>query len=158
MPTELLDATGDRLRAAGREFGTTTGRPRRCGWFDAPITRHACRTNGVDGLGLMKLDVLDGFERVGLVTGYRTKAGDLLPGLPMDILDWDSVVPETTWYPGWSTPTRGALALEDLPREARVYLDALAESVETPIAYLSTGPDRAEGFAWPGSFLPPYLT
>ena len=69
FPSELFDAVGDRIREVGREFGTTTGRPRRCGWFDAPITAHACRINGVDGLGLMKLDVLDGFPEVGLVVG-----------------------------------------------------------------------------------------
>jgi adenylosuccinate synthase len=157
MPTELLDATGDRIREAGREFGTTTGRPRRCGWFDAPITRHACRVNGVDGLGLMKLDVLDGFERVGLVTSYVDGDGTHLDRLPMDIEEWESVKPHVTWFPGWSRPTRGLRSLDELPREARTYLEALEQSVETPIAYLSTGPDRFEGFALPDQFVAAYL-
>lgn len=153
MPSELLDATGDRLREVGREFGTTTGRPRRCGWFDAPITRHAVRTNGADGLGLMKLDVMDGFEEVGLVTGYRNSQGELLSSLPSCAQDWLGVVPEVRIFKGWSQATRGVRALADLPKEARIYLDALMEAAEAPIAYLSTGPDRDEGFAWPGLFL-----
>ena len=153
MPSELFDATGDRLRTVGREFGTTTGRPRRCGWFDAPITRHAVRTNGADGLGLMKLDVLDGFEEVGLVTGYRTKQGELLTSLPSCAQDWTDLMPEVRMYQGWTQVTRGVRALTNLPKEARVYLDALMEAAEAPIAYLSTGPDRDEGFAWPGLFL-----
>ncbi|MFZ1614976.1 MAG: adenylosuccinate synthase [Holophaga sp.] len=153
MPSELLDATGDRLREVGREFGTTTGRPRRCGWFDAPITRHAVRTNGADGLGLMKLDVMDGFEEVGLVTGYRNSHGEVLTSLPSCAQDWLGVKPEVRMFKGWSQATRGVRALADLPKEARVYLDALMEAAEAPIAYLSTGPDRDEGFAWPGLFL-----
>ncbi|MBP1626652.1 MAG: Adenylosuccinate synthetase [Holophagaceae bacterium] len=153
MVSELHDATGDRIREAGREFGTTTGRPRRCGWFDAPITRHACLTNGVDGLGLMKLDVLDGFEQVGLVIGYRDGEGRVSNRLPACAAEWDALKAEIKYFPGWQKPTRGATRLEQLPTEARVYLDALVESVETPIAYLSTGPDREEGLLYAGSFL-----
>ncbi|MCE1228720.1 MAG: adenylosuccinate synthetase, partial [Firmicutes bacterium] len=152
MPTELLDATGDRLREAGHEFGTTTGRPRRCGWFDGPITRHAVKTNGVDGLGLMKLDVLDGLEEVGLVTGY-TLHGKPLSHLPSCLQDWQDVKPEVRMFKGWSQPTRGIRQWSDLPGEARAYLEALQEAVDAPIAYLSTGPDRDEGFVWPGRFL-----
>lgn len=153
MPSELFDATGDRLREVGREFGTTTGRPRRCGWFDAPITAHACRTNGVDGLAIMKLDVLDGFEQVGVVIGYRDGEGGLAKRLPACADDWAQLRPEIRMMPGWSAPTRGLRRLEDLPEEARTYLDLLAECCGTPIAYLSTGPDRAEGFTLPGSCL-----
>jgi adenylosuccinate synthase len=153
MPSELLDATGDRLREVGREFGTTTGRPRRCGWFDAPITRHAVRTNGADGLGVMKLDVMDGFEEVGLVTGYRDGNGSRISHLPSCAQDWLELTPEIKKFKGWSQPTRGIRDLKHLPNEARIYLDALAEAAEAPIAYLSTGPDRDEGFAWPGRFL-----
>ncbi len=153
MPSELLDATGARLREVGREFGTTTGRPRRCGWFDAPITRHAVRTNGADGLGLMKLDVLDGFPEVGLVIGYRNGHGELSANLPSCSQDWLDLTPEVRMFKGWSQPTRGVKSLSELPTEARGYLDALMEIVEAPIAYLSTGPDRDEGFVWPGCFL-----
>ncbi len=153
MPSELLDATGDRIRELGREFGTTTGRPRRCGWFDAVITGHACRVNGVDGLGLMKLDVLDGFDQVGLVVGYRDGGGRVGDRIPSCIQDWKEIQPEIRYFKGWSTPTRGIQDPAKLPAEARAYLDALTASVDTPIAYLSTGPDRVEGYVAPGSFL-----
>lgn len=153
MVSELHDATGDRIREAGREFGTTTGRPRRCGWFDAPITRHACLTNGVDGLGLMKLDVLDGFDQVGMVVGYRDGEGRVSNKLPACAAEWNSLKAEIKYFPGWQNPTRGATKLEQLPKEARIYLDALVEAVETPIAYLSTGPDRVEGLLYSQTFL-----
>jgi adenylosuccinate synthase len=153
FPSELFDATGDRIREVGREFGTTTGRPRRCGWFDAPVTAHACRVNGVDGIGLMKLDVLDGFPQVGLVTGYRDGEGRVGTRVPTSMADWDALKVEIRYFPGWTEPTRGIRDLAKLPKAARAYLDALSEAIETPIAYLSTGPDRAEGFVYPGSFL-----
>ncbi len=153
FPSELFDSVGDRLREVGREFGTTTGRPRRCGWFDAPITAHACRLNGVDGIGLMKLDVLDGFPEVGIVLGYRDGEGRVTTRIPTCISDWDQLKVEVKYFKGWTEPTRGIKELSKLPKEARVYVEALAESIETPIAYLSTGPDRVEGFVYPGTFL-----
>jgi adenylosuccinate synthase len=156
FPAELHDATGDRLREVGHEFGTTTGRPRRCGWFDAPITAHACRTNGVDGLAIMKLDVLDGMDQVGLIVGYRTGEGTLTTTLPGCAADWNDLHPEVKWFKGW-TRTRGITDHRQLPAEAQAYLEALAESVEVPITYLSTGPDRSEGCVYPGTFLEPLL-
>lgn len=153
FPSELFDAVGDRLREVGHEFGTTTGRPRRCGWFDAPVTAHSCRLNGVDGLGLMKLDVLDGFPQVGMVIGYRDGEGRISTKVPTCISDWDELQVEVTTFKGWTEPTRGITNPSLLPREARAYLEAIEEATETPIAYLSTGPDRAEGFVTPGSFL-----
>jgi adenylosuccinate synthase len=156
FPAELHDATGDRIREVGREFGTTTGRPRRCGWFDAPITAHACRTNGVDGLAIMKLDVLDGFEEVGLIVGYRNGEGTLTTKLPSCAADWKDLKPEIKMFQGW-TSTRGITDHRKLPAEAQAYLAALSESVEVPISYLSTGPDRAEGCVYPGTFLEPLL-
>ena len=153
FPSELFDGVGDRLREVGREFGTTTGRPRRCGWFDAPVTAHACRTNGVDGIGLMKLDVLDGFPEVGMVIGYRDGEGRVTTKIPTCISDWEQLKVEVKYFMGWSEPTRGITDPSKLPKKARVYLEALAESIETPIAYLSTGPDREEGFVYPGTFL-----
>ena len=153
FPSELKDAVGDRIREVGREFGTTTGRPRRCGWFDAAIMAHACRINGVDGLGLMKLDVLDGLSEVGLVTGYSDGNGGVTKSLPSCAADWEHLQPVVKYFKGWTGTTRGVTQLSNLPAEARAYLDALADISETPIAYLSTGPDRHEGFAWPGSFL-----
>jgi adenylosuccinate synthase len=157
MPSELLDATGDRLREVGREFGTTTGRPRRCGWFDAPITAHACRTNGVDGLAIMKLDVLDGLEQVGLVVGYRDGEGGLTKSLPSCASEWKELQPEIRFFEGWES-TRGLKAHGELPPSAQAYLEALSEAVEISIAYLSTGPDRREGCVYPGTFLEPLLT
>jgi adenylosuccinate synthase len=157
FPSELLDATGEQLRQVGREFGTTTGRPRRCGWFDAVITRHACRTNGADGLGIMKLDVMDGFAEVGMVVGYRDGEGKVSGVLPACASDWDQIQPVVKMFKGWSSPTRGITDPKNLPAEARAYLAALSDAVETPIAYLSTGPDRNEGYVPAGSFLEPLL-
>ncbi len=153
MVSELLNPLGDRLREAGHEYGTTTGRPRRCGWFDAPITAHACRTNGVDGLAIMKLDVLDGFDEVGMVVAYRDGRGNLTNELPACAAEWAGLRPEIKMFSGWKTPTRGITDHRLLPAEARTYLDALVDAVKTPIAYLSTGPDRTEGCIYPGSFL-----
>ncbi len=153
MVSELLNPLGDRIREAGHEYGTTTGRPRRCGWFDAPITAHACRTNGVEGLAVMKLDVLDGLDEVGLVVAYRDASGKLTSELPACAAEWGDLRPEIKLFKGWSAPTRGITDHRQLPKEARTYLDTLAEAVETPIAYLSTGPDRAEGCVYPGTFL-----
>ncbi len=157
FPSELKDATGDALRNIGREFGTTTGRPRRCGWFDAVITRYACRLNGVDGLGLMKVDVLDGFDSVGMVVGYRDGEGRVTQRVPSTPYEWEQVLPEVRYFAGWQEPTRGITCLDKLPSTALAYLEALQEAIETPIAYLSTGPDRSEGFPWPGSFLEEFL-
>ncbi len=153
MVSELLNPLGDRIREAGHEYGTTTGRPRRCGWFDAPITAHACRTNGVDGLAVMKLDVLDGMDEVGMVVAYRDGRGALTSELPSCAAEWADLKPEIKLFKGWSTPTRGITDHRQLPAEAQAFLDSLAESVETPIAYLSTGPDRTEGCVYPGTFL-----
>jgi len=153
MPSELHDAMGQRLREVGKEFGTTTGRPRRCGWFDGPITAHACRTNGVHGLAIMKLDVLDGLDEVGLVTGYRDGEGRVSTRIPSCAPDWDALRPEIRMLPGWKTPTRGVTDPASLPKEAQTYLAALTETVECPLAYLSTGPDRHEGCIYPDAFL-----
>jgi adenylosuccinate synthase len=156
FPAEMHDATGARLREVGREFGTTTGRPRRCGWFDAPITAHACRTNGIDGLAIMKLDVLDGMDEVGLIVGYRTGEGTLTTKLPSCAADWKDLQPETKFFNGW-TSTRGITDHRQLPHGAQAYLEALTESVQVPLSYLSTGPDRVEGCVYPGTFLEPLL-
>jgi adenylosuccinate synthase len=157
FPSELLDATGDQMRQVGREFGTTTGRPRRCGWFDAVITRHACRTNGADALGIMKLDVMDGLAEVGMVVGYRDGEGSVIESLPPCANDWAQVQPVIKRFKGWNTTTRGITDPKALPGEARTYLAALCDAVETPLAYLSTGPDRNEGYIPAGSLLEPML-
>jgi adenylosuccinate synthase len=153
FPSELNDATGELLRKTGNEFGTTTGRPRRCGWLDAAITRYACRTNGVDGLCLMKMDVLDVIPEIGLVVGYRDGEGRVSMRVPTCQYEWSQVQPEIRVFPGWLSSTRGATAFDQLPPVAQRYLEAVVDVIGTPIAYLSTGPDRHEGFVWPGSFL-----
>jgi adenylosuccinate synthase len=145
FPSELNDSIGEKIRTVGHEFGTTTGRPRRCGWFDSVALRYACRLNGVDALGIMKLDVLDCLERIGIVKGYKSKDGKLLHTPPSSIQDLENIDPIIEYFDGWPTPTKGARSWSNLPTQARKYLRAIEEIVETPIGYISTGPDREEG-------------
>jgi adenylosuccinate synthase len=141
MPTELLDATGEELRKVGNEFGATTGRPRRCGWFDAVVVRYAVRVNGLTGLAITKLDVLDGFEKIALCTGYRI-GGEIVSEFPGDIAELEGIEPVYEWFDGWKAPTSGARKLSDLPTPARAYLDRLVELVECPAQYVSVGTRR----------------
>ncbi len=141
MPTELLDATGEELRKVGNEFGATTGRPRRCGWFDAVVVRYAVRVNGLTGLAITKLDVLDGFEKIALCTGYKI-GGDVVSEFPGDIAELDGIEPVYEWFDGWKSPTSGARKLSDLPKQARAYLDRVVELVECPAQYVSVGTRR----------------
>jgi adenylosuccinate synthase len=145
FPSELNDSIGEQIRNVGHEFGTTTGRPRRCGWFDAVALRYACRVNGVDALGIMKLDVLDDLERIGLVKSYQSKDGKSLLTPPSSIQDWESLEPIIEYFDGWSAPVKGTKTWNSLPVQAQKYLRVIEETVETPIAYISTGPDREEG-------------
>lgn len=146
FPSELNDAVAEHLRREGHEFGTTTGRPRRCGWFDATVVRHSCRLNGADSIGMMKLDVLDGLDSIGLVNGYRDKDGNTLTSLPSAAQDWENLSPMIKYYDGWPAPTKGVKDWNSLSPQAQKYLKAIEEAVQTPIAYISTGPDREEGF------------
>jgi adenylosuccinate synthase len=137
FPSELLDEHGERLRAQGREFGVTTGRPRRCGWYDA---RYAARLNGLDSLVITKLDVLSGFERLGIVTGYWRADGTPCgveamadPGLRVEVEE----------HPGWSDDLRGARRIADLPSAARAFLDRLAGLTGVPVTAASVGPERS---------------
>ena len=141
FPSELLDATGERLRAAGREFGAVTGRPRRCGWFDAVVVRHAVRINGLDAVALTKLDVLDGFPEIPVCVGYRAgdRRIDEFPG-ELGLLASCSPILET--MPGWTTPTAGVRRFEDLPAEARAYVARIEQLIGVPAAIVSTGSDR----------------
>ncbi|MBX3133660.1 MAG: adenylosuccinate synthase [Gemmatimonadaceae bacterium] len=141
MPTELTDATGQELQKVGNEFGATTGRPRRCGWFDAVVVRYAVRVNGLTGLAVTKLDVLDGFEKIALCTGYRV-GGEVLTEFPGDLADLDGIEPVYEWFDGWMRSTQGARTLADLPANARKYLDRLVELVECPAQYVSVGTRR----------------
>jgi adenylosuccinate synthase len=143
FPTELFDATGEHLARRGHEFGATTGRARRCGWFDAVALRNAVNINSVSGLCLTKLDVLDGLESIQICIGYENAAGETVLN-PMDSDDYDGLVPVYETVSGWSDSTLGARSLDDLPREARDYISTIETVVGAPIDIISTGPDRVE--------------
>jgi adenylosuccinate synthase len=143
FPTELFDATGAHLAKKGHEFGATTGRPRRCGWFDAVALRTAVNINSVSGLCLTKLDVLDGLETIRICIGYTCKNGKPVLN-PMDSDDYEGLVPVYEEVPGWSESTLGAKTLEELPVAARSYIRKIEEVVGAPIDIISTGPDRVE--------------
>jgi adenylosuccinate synthase len=143
FPTELFDETGARLAERGHEFGATTGRPRRCGWFDAVALRNAVNINSVSGLCLTKLDVLDGLETIRICVGYADQAGSPVPN-PIDSDDYEGLHPVYEEVPGWSDSTLGARSLEALPQAARDYIHKIEEVVGAPIDIISTGPDRVE--------------
>lgn len=140
FPSELEDDVGERLREAGREFGVVTGRPRRCGWFDAVAARYAARLNGLSHIIITKLDVLSGFERIGVVTSYRRGDGRPCGAQAMGEPDLRT---EVTYYEGWAQDIRDVRHVRDLPRAARSYVDALEALVGVPIALVSVGPERA---------------
>ncbi len=143
FPTELFDATGQHLASRGHEFGATTGRPRRCGWFDAVALRNAVNINSVSGLCLTKLDVLDGLETIRICVGYTDAGGRLVPN-PVDSDDYEGLVPQYEEVPGWRESTLGARSLDDLPPAARHYIGRIEQVVGAPIDIISTGPDRVE--------------
>ena len=143
FPTELFDATGARLAERGHEFGATTGRPRRCGWFDAVALRQAVNINSVSGLCLTKLDVLDGLDTIRICVAYQDADGNPLQS-PVDAEDYAKVVPVYEDVPGWSESTIGAKSLADLPQAALDYIAKIEAAVGAPIDVISTGPDRVE--------------
>lgn len=137
FPTEDHTEIGERLRTQGREFGTTTGRPRRCGWFDAVACRFASRINGCDDLSIMKLDVLDGFDEIKVCVAYEVN-GETIDYLPLDL---ENVKPVYKTFAGWDK-TEGVRRFEDLPKTAQEYLKAIEELTQTKIGMISTSPDR----------------
>ena len=141
FPTELEDADGQRLGERGHEFGTTTGRKRRCGWFDAALVRQTCVTSGVHGIALTKLDVLDGFETLRICTGYMLD-GVRLDHLPTATDAQRRCVPIYEEMPGWSASTEGARSWADLPAAAVKYVRRIEELIRCPVALLSTSPER----------------
>jgi len=141
MPTEFDEPMSERMRVLGNEFGATTGRPRRCGWFDAVVVRYAVRVNGLTGLAVTKLDVLDTLDKIGLCTGYRID-GDVVEEFPGDIADLHTIEPVYEWFEGWKTSTADARTLHALPKQARKYLDRIQELVECPAQYISVGTRR----------------
>ena len=143
FPTELFDAMGEHLASRGHEFGATTGRPRRCGWFDAVALRRAQQLNSVSGLCVTKLDVLDGLDEILICVGYDTPAGKL-QSVPTGAEALAQVTPIYETQPGWSESTVGVREWDKLPANARRYLERIAEIAETPVDIVSTGPDRAD--------------
>jgi len=146
FPTELLDESGERLRTAGAEFGTTTGRPRRCGWFDAPIARYATRINGVTDFVLTKLDVLTGPHEVPVCVAYDVD-GTRHDELPMTQAEFARATPIYETFPGWTEDISAARTLADLPRTAREYVAALEKMIKAPISAIGVGPGRDETIA-----------
>jgi adenylosuccinate synthase len=141
LPTEMDDAMSERVRTLGNEYGATTGRPRRCGWFDAVVVRYATRINGLTDVAVTKLDVLDTLDRIAICTGYEYE-GDLHTEFPGDVTALDDIEPRYEWVEGWQRSTADARRLEELPTEARKYLDRLQELIETRITYVSVGTRR----------------
>jgi len=146
FPTELFDAAGNQLREVGREFGATTGRPRRCGWFDAVAARYSCMVDGIDRLAVTKLDVLDGFDKVAICTGYEI-GGKVTDRFPASVEELASAKPVYEWHDGWKTDISGARSWDELPENARKYLTRAAELVRSKIAIVSVGPRRDQTFS-----------
>jgi adenylosuccinate synthase len=143
FPAELTDATGRRLGERGREFGTVTGRKRRCGWFDAVLVRQTCTTSGAQGIALTKLDVLDGFEELRICVGYELD-GARLEHLPTAAAQQARVTPVYESLPGWEETTAGARSWADLPAAAIKYVRRIEELIGCPVALLSTSPERED--------------
>ncbi|HEY0026683.1 MAG TPA: adenylosuccinate synthase [Allosphingosinicella sp.] len=143
FPTELEDEVGQRLGERGREFGTVTGRKRRCGWFDAVLVRQSCAVSGVTGIALTKLDVLDGLEELRICTGYRLR-GETLRYFPAHSADQALVEPVYESIPGWEQSTAGARSWADLPAAAIKYIRRVEELIQCPVALVSTSPERED--------------
>jgi adenylosuccinate synthase len=150
FPTEALDGAGDRIRERGKEFGAVTGRPRRCGWFDAPLLRYTAAINGFDSIVVTKLDVLDEFEQIKVCTAYRLN-GRTLDEMPATVREIEKVEPVYECVPGWGKSTFGISRYEQLPQKAKEYLAYLEERAGVEIGCVSTGPERNQTIVRPGS-------
>ncbi|MBS9783247.1 MAG: adenylosuccinate synthase [Pasteurella sp.] len=142
--TELFDDVGMEIARKGNEFGAVTGRPRRCGWFDAVAVRRAVQVNSISGFCMTKLDVLDGFKELKICVGYKMPNGDVVEYAPLAAKDWEGVEPIYETMPGWDENTFGVTNRDELPQAAINYIKRIEEVVGVPIAILSTGPDRVE--------------
>ena len=156
LPTELSGSLADRLRETGQEYGASTGRPRRCGWFDAVVLRYSARINGLDAIALTKLDVLDGLPEVLICTGYRTSAGTI-SDFPADLRMLAGAEPVYARVPGWSAPTKGITEFDRLPTEAQRYVHKLEELSGVACAIISTGSDREETIVKNGSLVESWM-
>ncbi len=150
FPTELDNEDGELIRKRGNEFGTTTGRPRRCGWFDVVVGRYAARVNGLDVLALTMLDVLDEFEEIPVCVGYEYQ-GKQLMDFPASRRAQAEVTPVFQTLPGWNSSTRGMSSYDDLPQKARDYIDFIGGQLGCPVALASTGPERLSTARVPGT-------
>jgi len=143
LPSEIGGSLEEHVRKCGGEYGATTGRPRRCGWFDAPVVRHSVRINGFDTLALTKLDVLDDLAEIPVCTGYRCQ-GQLITEFPADLSLLANCEPVYETLPGWSTPTVGTRDFDTLPSAAQDYVARISELVGTDVGIISTGPEREQ--------------
>jgi adenylosuccinate synthase len=150
LPTELTGEMGNRLRESGNEYGAVTGRPRRCGWYDAVAVRYGVRINGLDALALTKLDVLDGLPELQVCTGYRVR-GTVIEDMPGDLAQFSACEAVYETIPGWTQPTAGVRKYDDLPAEARAYIKRIEEITGVPAAVLSTGSAREDTIIRDGS-------
>jgi adenylosuccinate synthase len=141
LPTEMDAEFGEKVRQLGNEFGATTGRARRCGWFDAVVVKYATRVNGLTDLAVTKLDVLDTLDKLAICTGYRI-AGEHYDEFPGEVTLLDGCEPVYEWFEGWRTSTAGCRKIDALPKAARTYLDRLEELSEAPVTYVSVGTRR----------------
>jgi adenylosuccinate synthase len=152
FPTEIHGEIGDHLRARGHEYGAVTGRPRRCGWFDAPLVRYTAMINGFDSMVVTKLDVLDHLEQIPVCVEYR-RCGATLDAMPATAREIATIEPVYEYLTGWSTSTAGISRYEDLPAKARAYLEFLEERTGVEVGCISTGPERNQTIVRPGSRL-----
>jgi adenylosuccinate synthase len=143
FPTELNDEIGKKLQMDGHEFGSTTGRARRCGWLDLVALKYAIRVNGITNLAMMKLDVLTGHDRIGVCTAYKLN-GEVITDLPTSPYELEKVEPVIEWIPGWTQDLSKVKTLSDLPRPTTNYIDYLGSQLGTPIDVISVGPGREQ--------------
>lgn len=143
FPTELKDEIGEKIQTDGREFGSTTGRSRRCGWLDLVALKYAIRVNGITNLAMMKLDVLTGHERIGVCTAYKLN-GEIITDLPTSPYELEKVEPVIEWLPGWKEDLTKVKTLSDLPRPTTNYIDYLGSQLGAPIDVISVGPGREQ--------------
>jgi adenylosuccinate synthase len=143
FPTEQENEVGERLGTRGHEFGTVTGRKRRCGWFDAVLVRQSAAVSGITGIALTKLDVLDGFEQIAICTGYRLR-GETIDHYPSNASDQAAVEPIYEMMDGWQESTAGARSWAQLPAQAIKYIRRIEELIQCPVALVSTSPERED--------------
>jgi len=157
FPSEDLTELGEKIRRAGNEFGSVTGRPRRCGWFDVPLLRYTAEVNGFDSLIITKLDVLDELDEVPVCVAYRVD-GKVVTEMPASTRRMEAIQPVFECLPGWKRSTQGIARLSDLPPEARQYLKFLEEKTGVEVGSVSNGPERSETMIVPGSKLEKLLS